>query len=88
MQYLEHLRQVIGLRGYAQKDPLEEFRREAFQLFEDLLNKIKIDFVTFLNNLEIVSREETLEQKPKITKKFENDPKCLLVVHKSKKILR
>ncbi len=32
LQYLEHLRQVVGLRGYAQKDPLEEFKREAFKL--------------------------------------------------------
>jgi len=42
LQYLEHLRQVVGLRGYAAKDPLEEFKREAFKLFESLLNKIKI----------------------------------------------
>jgi len=60
IQYLEHLRQVVGLRGYAQKDPLEEFKREAFKLFEGLLNKIKIDFITFLNNLEVV--KETLEK--------------------------
>ena len=58
LQYLEHLRQVVGLRGYAQKDPLEEFKREAFKLFEDLLNKIKVDFITFLNNLEIVQTED------------------------------
>ena len=58
LQYLEHLRQVVGLRGYAAKDPLEEFRREAFNLFENLLNKIKIDFITFLNNLEIVTQKE------------------------------
>ena len=37
LHYLEHLRQVVGLRGYAQKDPLEEFKREAFKLFEELL---------------------------------------------------
>ena len=63
LQYLEHLRQVVGLRGYAQKDPLEEFKREAFKLFEGLLNKIKIDFITFLNNLEIVSQEESAIKK-------------------------
>ena len=43
LQYLEHLRQVVGLRGYGGKDPLQEFKREAFKLFEGLLNKIKID---------------------------------------------
>ena len=57
LQYLEHLRQVVGLRGYAQKDPLEEFRREAFKLFEGLLNKIKIDFITYLNNIELVDKK-------------------------------
>ena len=66
IQYLEHLRQVVGLRGYAQKDPLEEYRREAFKLFEGLLNKIKIDFITFLNNLEIVKKEEISQDEPSI----------------------
>ena len=61
LQYLEHLRQVVGLRGYAQKDPLEEFKREAFKLFEDLLYKIKIDLITFLSNLEIVEASEEKE---------------------------
>ena len=66
IQYLEHLRQVVGLRGYAQKDPLEEYKREAFKLFEELLNKIKIDFITFLNNLEIVKKEEISQDEPSI----------------------
>ena len=89
LQYLEHLRQVVGLRGYAQKDPLEEFRREAFKLFEGLLNKIKIDFITFLNNLEVATAEETKISKPAIQKKeFVNNPKCLLVIKKNEKISR
>ncbi len=73
LQYLEHLRQVVGLRGYAQKDPLEEFKKEAFKLFENLLNKIKIDFITFLNNLEILTKEESpknessMDDKKKVT---------------------
>ena len=41
LQYLEQLRQVIGLRSYGQKDPLAEFRKEAFELFENLLLKVK-----------------------------------------------
>tara|TARA_B100000315_G_C14539999_1_gene570421 strand:- start:888 stop:1748 length:861 start_codon:yes stop_codon:yes gene_type:complete len=88
LQYLEHLRQVVGLRGYAQKDPLEEFKREAFNLFEGLLKKIKIDFITFLNNLEIVSQEEMEIKKTSIKKGFENNPKCLLVMKKNEKISR
>ena len=89
LQYLEHLRQVVGLRGYAQKDPLEEFRREAFKLFEDLLNKIKIDFITFLNNLEIVEQKDVPIKKSNTLKKgLENNPKCLLVMKKNDKISR
>ena len=41
IQYLEQLRQVIGLRSYGQRDPLIEYKKEAFILFENLLNKIK-----------------------------------------------
>ena len=89
LQHLEHLRQVVGLRGYAQKDPLEEFRREAFKLFEDLLNKIKIDFITFLNNLEIVSQENApTKNLNKLKKGLENNPKCLLIIRKNEKISR
>ena len=69
LQYLEHLRQVVGLRGYAQKDPLEEFKKEAFKLFENLLNKIKIDFITFLNNLEILTKEESPKNEASIDDK-------------------
>jgi len=88
LQYLEHLRQIVGLRGYAQKDPLEEFRREAFKLFEGLLYKIKIDFITFLNNLEIVEQEATIIEKSNTSKLQKNDPKCLLNIKKNEKFSR
>ncbi len=58
LQYLEQLRQVIGLRSYGQKDPLAEFRREAFQLFEDLLFKIKTETIKFLINTNIVIKDK------------------------------
>ena len=65
IQYLEQLRQVIGLRSYGQRDPLVEYKKEAFNLFEELLNKLKIDFVTILMNLKVVKeptqREEDIE---------------------------
>ena len=81
LQYLEHLRQVVGLRGYAQKDPLEEFKREAFKLFENLLNKIKTDFITFLNNLEVVPREKSAPNNSNIqNKSLPDNPECLLVI--------
>jgi len=89
LQYLEHLRQVVGLRGYAGRDPLQEFKKEAFKLFESLLNKIKVDFITFLNNVE-VSSEVSNEVKKTQTKssEFEKNPKCLLVIKKNQKISR
>tara|TARA_B100000686_G_scaffold26717_1_gene26108 strand:- start:1219 stop:3801 length:2583 start_codon:yes stop_codon:yes gene_type:complete len=86
LQYLEHLRQVVGLRGYAQKDPLEEFKKEAFKLFENLLYKIKTDFITFLNNLEIVERREA-ENKVS-NNNLRNSLECLLSIKKNQKIPR
>jgi len=89
LQYLEHLRQVVGLRSYAHKDPLDEFKREAFKLFEDLLNKIKIDIITFLNNIEIVPREKVISRNSNINNRnLENNPKCLLIIKKNEKIPR
>jgi preprotein translocase subunit SecA len=58
IQYLEQLRQVIGLRSYGQRDPLVEYKKEAFNLFENLLNKLKIDFVTILINLKVFQEPE------------------------------
>ena len=63
IQYLEQLRQVIGLRSYGQRDPLIEYKKEAFELFENLLNKLKLDYVTILMNLKVVvSPKETIEK--------------------------
>ena len=72
IQYLEQLRQVIGLRSYGQRDPLIEYKKEAFTLFENLLNKLKSDFITILLNLNII--EKSIEKKND-NKKLEIDPK-------------
>ena len=56
IQYLEQLRQVIGLRSYGQRDPLIEYKKEAFDLFENLLEKMKTDLVTILINLSFVQK--------------------------------
>ena len=58
IQYLEQLRQVIGLRSYGQRDPLVEYKKEAFYLFENLLNKLKLDFITILMNLKIFQKDQ------------------------------
>jgi len=54
IQYLEQLRQVVGLRSYGQRDPLIEYKKEAFDLFSILLNKLKLDYITILMNLKVV----------------------------------
>ena len=56
IQYLDQLRQVIGLRSYGQRDPLIEYKKEAFDLFENLLEKMKTDLVTILINLNFVQK--------------------------------
>ncbi len=69
IQYLEQLRQVIGLRSYGQRDPLIEYKKEAFELFENLLEKLKIDFITILMNLKIVEKPIEKVKNLKIEKK-------------------
>jgi preprotein translocase subunit SecA len=76
LQYLEQLRQVIGLRQYGQKDPLSEFKKEAFVLFEGLLLKIKNDLIKFLLNLNIVvSNEEKNENNRQEIKDIKSEKK-------------
>ena len=55
---LDHLRQGIHLRGYAQKDPKQEYRREAFELYGELLNIIKSDVVKSIMTVQIRSASE------------------------------
>ncbi|HET7334288.1 MAG TPA: preprotein translocase subunit SecA [Rhizomicrobium sp.] len=50
---LDHLRQYVGLRGYGQLDPLNEYKTEAFELFEALLAKLRTDVVTQLMHVEV-----------------------------------
>ena len=53
---MDHLRQGIHLRGYAQKNPREEYRREAFRLFTDMLDRIKHEVIVLITRVQI--REE------------------------------
>ena len=58
---LDHLRQGIHLRGYAQKNPKQEYKREAFELFSSMLDAIKRDVVQTLLNVQIRSEEAVQE---------------------------
>ena len=83
IQYLEQLRQVIGLRSYGQRDPLIEYKKEAFSLFENLLEKLKLDYITILMNLRVVEQSKKRDET-----KILNNPKCLLIIKKDQKISR
>ena len=55
---MDYLRQSIGLRGYAQKNPKQEYKREAFEMFSELLERIKYEVVTILTKVKIQSNEQ------------------------------
>jgi preprotein translocase subunit SecA len=86
IQYLEQLRQVVGLRSYGQRDPLVEYKKEAFDLFSSLLEKLKLDYITVLMNLKVIEQVSP-ENKNKETEIL-NNPKCLLILKKDQKISR
>ena len=54
----DHLRQGIHLRGYAQKNPKQEYKRESFELFENLLETLKMDVITILSKVRVQQQEE------------------------------
>ena len=87
IQYLEQLRQVIGLRSYGQRDPLVEYKKEAFSLFSNLLDKLKLDYLTILMNLQVVEKINE-DNNSKKRSEILNNPKCLLVINKEQKISR
>jgi preprotein translocase subunit SecA len=55
---MDHLRQGIHLRGYAQKNPKQEYKRESFELFEGLLDALKTDVITILSKVRVQQQEE------------------------------
>jgi preprotein translocase subunit SecA len=63
---LDHLKQGIGLVGYGQKDPLVEYKKQSFDLFQEMLDRIDTNTIRSLFNLQIVSGEppETVRRRP------------------------
>jgi preprotein translocase subunit SecA len=57
---LDHLRQVVGFRGYAQRDPLNEYKTESFELFQAMLNRLREAVTQQLMRVEIVQRPPPL----------------------------
>ncbi|MFZ7239690.1 preprotein translocase subunit SecA [Avibacterium avium] len=62
---MDHLRRGIHLRGYAQKDPKQEYKRESFQMFTDMLDALKLSVITTLSRVQIRTQEE-IEQAEKL----------------------
>ncbi|MAI68780.1 MAG: preprotein translocase subunit SecA [Rhizobiales bacterium TMED143] len=58
---LEHLRQIVGLRGLGQRDPLSEFKLEAFSLFSDLLSALRQDVVRYIMRVQVETPPPALE---------------------------
>jgi preprotein translocase subunit SecA len=61
---LDHLRHGIGLRAYGQRDPLNEYKKEAFEMFEDLLTRLRDQITTLLSHVEIRQQEPALAPAP------------------------
>ncbi len=59
---LDQMRQSIGLRAYAQKDPLNEYKRESFELFEEMLDKLRKTITSVLSYIEIKQEETTAKE--------------------------
>jgi preprotein translocase subunit SecA len=55
---LEHLRQVIGFRGYAQRDPLNEYKTEAFELFQAMLTRLRETVTAQMMRVEVVQQQQ------------------------------
>ncbi len=66
---LDHLRQGIHLRGYAQKNPKQEYKRESFELFSDMLDRIKHEVVKIVLTVQVRSQEDVqaVEEAPAVT---------------------
>ena len=62
---MDHLRQSVGLRAYAQKNPKNEYKREAFEMFEVMLNEINSEAIKVLFRIELASEEEIQELEAK-----------------------
>jgi preprotein translocase subunit SecA len=60
---LDHLKEGIGLRGYAQRDPLNEYKRESFELFEQMRERVQNEIITRLFRFEPITEEQMAEQR-------------------------
>jgi preprotein translocase subunit SecA len=55
---MDYLRQGIGLRGYAQRQPMQEYKRESYQMFTELLDSIKVEVIRILARVQVKAEED------------------------------
>jgi len=60
---MDHLKEGIGLRGYGQRDPLVEYKRESFDMFQAMMDRIEEETLRYLYLIEPVEKEEMSERK-------------------------
>ncbi|TAL28268.1 MAG: preprotein translocase subunit SecA [Nitrospirae bacterium] len=87
---MDHLKEGIGLRGYGQRDPLTEYKKEAFDVFAEMTDRISIEVLTRLFKIQ-VKKEEPLKEIPKTQKlnyNISGSPEGQQTVHKGKKVGR
>lgn len=61
---MDHLKEGIGLRGYGQRDPLTEYKKEAFELFADMTDRISMETITRLFKIQVRSEDEKITRRP------------------------
>ena len=72
---LDQLRQSIGLRAYGQKDPLNEYKRESFELFEDMLDKLRKTITSILSNIQIEMEKVSEQENTRVSKNLDSSKK-------------
>lgn len=89
---LDRLRESVYLRGYAQRDPLVEYKKESFELFEDMMFKLKANTLEYLYKLQVQSEEVLEEEKEKKEKESEKllrkSSKNIQPEEKKKKVIK
>ena len=62
---MDRLKDGIGLRGYAQKDPLREYQREGFELFEEMIGRVRANSISLISHVQVKGEEDVEELAPK-----------------------
>ncbi len=70
---LDHLRQGIHFRGYAQKNPKQEYKREAFELFQNLLDNMRFEVISIISKVQVQTKDELEQQEIELQKRREQE---------------